>query len=319
MSPSHDIPLDTQAFAGLKPSCGLSRQQSHAHPLSPDCYSRKRTFNSAPNVGAASTSAMIPSETSGLSNYHARKVPVFDLLGGSYGSRRRVGKVLETPFAEEPNRGRGVDRTSMYGEEPLQLPSRGGRLMAAEGSEGTESDVRGSVMNSQVQVLFAACLGSCVREQRTSAILGDVSRSNWSCKALERWLRYTCTMCNDTIEGSEPKYTSNRYGNERKKYIYVGPRSFAVRTSRPASVPRHLPCDPQFGIGQLPVALRSGFRSTEDDPLTNPLRAELAPAYINAPILIYIAQYITCSSDGVHSAVILRACTPYRLLNRNDA
>lgn len=60
---------------------------------------------------------------------------------------RWAGEGSRAPFAEKPNperSGRKARIVLWYGQswKPLQLPSRGLRLIAAEGSEETESDVR---------------------------------------------------------------------------------------------------------------------------------------------------------------------------------
>lgn len=76
------MPLETQAFAGLKPSCAPKRDQQMPTSISSPSRSlslllsvlQSHTFNSAPKVGATSTSAIIPVKLSARSSCHARQV-----------------------------------------------------------------------------------------------------------------------------------------------------------------------------------------------------------------------------------------------------
>lgn len=56
MSSSHAIPPVTHAFTGLKPSYNLMSVQCHSNMI--QRIGNRPTFNSAPNCGAMSNSAM---------------------------------------------------------------------------------------------------------------------------------------------------------------------------------------------------------------------------------------------------------------------
>ena len=98
------MPLATQALAGLKPSYAPKCDQQMLTSISSLCRSlsplssvlQSHTFNSAPKVGATSTSAIIPvEELSAKSGCHARQIRGLSVVCNSntrYEKSRKTGE-----------------------------------------------------------------------------------------------------------------------------------------------------------------------------------------------------------------------------------